>query len=185
MKKGSLILITVLMVAILFVAFSAVSAGSHNSGAIHCDLNIDYTGLFWEGTVSGDDCAVAGAIRFDSIDHEYRFRPNPENLKTMHFVEQFTIWPGSDVLGGDEWITGKNCGLWNFSTFKYRAHGWVMDASEEWADLVGSQYQEMGVTGDPDAGLPIPAPDGRMHINAGNRPVDAPEGLCAPPEPES
>jgi hypothetical protein len=105
----------------------------------------------------------------------------------MHFVEDFIIWPGNTnrEQGGDDWIEGKNCGVWTLSTFKFRAQGWVTDASEDYADLVGNQYHEMGTTtpfhGDPDE-IPILAPDGKMKLVPGNRPVDSPEGLCAPPE---
>jgi hypothetical protein len=83
----------------------------------------------------------------------------------MHFVEEFTIWPSD---GGE--IYGKDWGVWNMTTFKFRAQGWVTDASDEWAHLVGSRYHEIGVTSNPDDGLPITAPDGQMHIAPSNRP---------------
>ena len=182
MKKVSLILIGVLMIALLFVSNSTVLGQPNDSGAIKCDLDITYNGAFWSGTVSGDECSVEGAIRFDAVGDEYRYRPNQENVSTMHFVEEFTMWPGSDEMAGDVWIKGKNCGVWNFSTFKYRAHGWVTDASVEWADLIGSQYHEMGTTSNPADGLPILAPGGNMKLVPSNRPVGSPEDLCAPPE---
>lgn len=182
MKKGSLILVSVLMIALLFVSSSAVSAQPDDPGAIKCDLDITFNGAYWSGTVAGVECSVEGTIRFDAVRDENRFRPNRENLSTKHFVEEFTIWPGSSEMAGDVWIKGKNCGVWNFSTFKYRARGWVTDTSIEWADLVGSQYHEMGTTSNPSDGLPLLAPGGNMKLVPGNRPVDSPEGLCAPPE---
>lgn len=191
MRKRSLILLTMAMVAILLFAFSsAVSASQDNAGAITCKLDINYTGAFWFGTVSGPKCSVTGDIRFDAILEEYNFRPNPEDLHVMQFVEEFTLWPGGYAKDAP-WIKGKNCGVWNFSTFKYRAHGWVTDVSDEdqMGHLVGAQYHEMGITSDP-AVDPIPgddyiiyAPGGHMKIVPGNRPVDSPESLCAPPEP--
>jgi hypothetical protein len=106
----------------------------------------------------------------------------------MHFVEQFTIWPGSDTQEGD-WIKGKNCGVWNLNSFTFRAHGWVTDVSnDEWSDLIGAQYHENGTTtpffGNPED-LPILAPDGTMKLGPGNRPVPADgAGLCPPIQPD-
>lgn len=164
MKKGSLILITVLMVALLFVLISAVSAGS--SAPIECVLDITYDEyepevFYWFGTLS--DCDLAGTIRFDAVPEEYA-----EPGKTLHFVEEFTIHPNS---GGE--IKGKNWGVWNFSTFKFRANGWVRETSPEWAHLVGAKYHEMGTTtpyyGEPED-IPIYAPDGAMRLVPANRP---------------
>ena len=137
MKKGSLKLIAVLIFALLFVSIAAVSAQPNDSGAIKCDLDITYDfydgpdqPAYWLGEVA--DCVLAGTIRFDAIGAEYRFRPKPDNFSTMHFVEDFIIWPGNTnrEQGGDDWIEGKNCGVWTLSTFKFRAQGWVTDASE-------------------------------------------------------
>ncbi len=180
--KTSLIVKVLLTISLLLAMASAVWAKPANPGAIACELDISFNGAFWLGTLSGDQCTVAGAIRFDSVDSEYRFRPNEDNLSTMHFVEIFSIWPGSEEPDGEPAIKGKNCGLWNFSTFKYRAHGWVTEASGDWADLVGAQYHEMGITTDPADGIPLLAPDGRAKLVPGKRPVDSPETLCAPPE---
>jgi len=185
MKKRALILTIVLAVVLLFAMSSAVSADPAGFRAIKCDLDITYDdygdGEYWLGTVSGDDCGVAGTIRFDSVGEEYFFPGN-----TMHFVENFTIWPGSDSQEGDS-IEGKNCGVWNLTTFHYRAHGWVTKASGEWSDLEGAQYHENGVTdpfhGDPDE-YPITAFGGTAKLVPGNRPV--PEdgaGLCPPTQP--
>jgi len=179
------------MVAILLFALSsAVSAKQDNAGAIACKLDINYNGAFWFGTVSGPKCGVEGNIRFDAVEVEYNYRPPREDFRVMQFVEEFTLWPGG--YGEDApFIKGKNCGVWNFSTFKFRAHGWVTEVSDEdqMGHLVGSQYHEMGITTDPGFD-PIPdddyiiyAPGGHMKIAPGNRPVDSPESLCAPPEP--
>lgn len=167
MKKRSLKLIAVLIVALLFVPFSAVSAESN--APIECVLDITYDewepGVFyWLGTL--DDCDLAGAIKFEAVPEEYA-----EPGKALHFVEEFTINPNS---GG--WIKGKNGGVWNFSTFKFRANGWVRETSPKWAHLVGAKYHEMGTTtpyyGEPDD-LPILAPDGAMRLVSANRPPHA------------
>ncbi|MGD2040799.1 MAG: hypothetical protein PVH11_08230 [Anaerolineae bacterium] len=160
MKERRLLRVIVLMVALLLVSSAAVAAQPSDSRAIECVLDIDYNGAYWFGTVTGPRCSVEGTIRFDAVEDEY-FYPG----KTMHFVEEFTIWPSD---GGE--IYGKDWGVWNMTTFKFRAQGWVTDASDEWAHLVGSRYHEIGVTSNPDDGLPITAPDGQMHIAPSNRP---------------
>jgi hypothetical protein len=183
MKKRLLILVTVLTVTLLFAMFSAVSAQPGDTGASRCDLDITYDvygdGEYWLGSISGEECSVAGAIRFDAVDEEYF-----DAGKSLHFVEEFTIWPGSEDQTGD-WIKGKNCGVWNLTTFNYRAHGWVTEVSDDqMAYLIGSQYHEMGTTGNPDDGLPLLAPGGRATLTPGNRRVDPlpNHGLCPPPQ---
>jgi hypothetical protein len=149
------------MVALLFVSSSAVAAQPSGSAAIKCDLDIEYNGEYWYGTVTGPRCGVEGTIRFDAVEEEYTY-PG----KTMHFVEVFTIWPDA---GGE--IYGKDWGVWNLTTFKFRAQGWITGASsDQWAHLVGSRYHEIGWTSNPADGFPITAPDGQMHIAPSNRP---------------
>jgi len=166
MKRRLVILIAALTLMLTFVWISAVSAEPSESAAIACVLDItldDYPdGTYWLGTL--DDCVLEGAIEFHSVDEEYRFLPN-----VWHFVEEFTIRPAT---GGE--IYGKNWGEWNLKSAKFRAHGWVTDASDEWTDLIGSMYHEMGVTSTTDVSVrPITAPDGSMIMAQGNRPVDS------------
>jgi hypothetical protein len=184
MNKRSLILIIVLMVTLLFVMSSAVSAQPDDPGAIQCDLDIindewDSDGYYyWLGSVSGDECSVAGTIRFDAAVPDEGFFPG----STYHFVEEFTIWPANAEQEG-AWIKGKDCGVWNFSTFNYRAQGWVTKASDEFTHLIGAQYHEKGTTiGDPFAPEPLYALGGQMKLVPGNRRVDPLplNGLCPP-----
>ena len=157
MKKGTLILITALMVALLFASISAVSAQPDAPGVIECVTDIAYDGDHWSGTVTG--CSLEGTIAYWAVQSEYF-----EAGKTLHFSETFTIWPAS---GGE--INGENRGVWNFSTLKFRANGWVTDASEDWAYLVGYKFREMGTTSNP-AVLPITAPDTTMRLAPANPP---------------
>ncbi len=162
MKKGTLKLIAVLIVALLFVPFSAVSAGSN--APFKCGLDITYDDwdvpdeYYWSGFLS--DCELEGTISFYAVPDEYAFAG-----KTMHFVETFIIEPD---IGGE--IKGKNWGVWNMSTFKFRANGWVMDASPQWEYLVGAKYHEMGTTSPPppEPG-PIYAPGGTAKLVPANR----------------
>lgn len=163
MKKKWLVLIFVLAL-LATVSISVVSAKSNRP--IECVLDITYDEYepgveYWLGTLA--DCELEGAIKFVAVPEEYA-----EPGKALHFVEEFTIWPDS---GGE--IYGKNWGVWNFSTFKFRANGWVRDASEEWEHLIGSKYHEIGTTspyfGRPED-LPITAPDGKSRFAPSNRP---------------
>jgi hypothetical protein len=151
MKKGLLILITALMVVLLFVSISAVLAQPNAHGAIECVTDIAYDGDHWSGTVA--ECSLAGDLADGAVPGEYF-----ESGKTLHFSETFTIWPDS---GGE--IHGKDRGVWNFSTLKFRANGWVTDASEDWAHLVGYKFHEMGTTSNPDV-IPITAADTLMRL---------------------
>jgi hypothetical protein len=148
---------------LLFVSLSAVSA---KPGAIECDLEITYDTWdgeenppYWLGTLTGPGCTVEGSIAFFAVHDEYTYPGN-----TMHFVETFVIRP---YAGGE--IHGKNYGVWNLTTFKYRANGWVLDASEEWEYMVGYKYHETGTTGNPADGLPIEAPGGWAKLVPANR----------------
>jgi hypothetical protein len=179
MKKRSWLLILLLMVAILFASISVVAAKPDSPGAIQCDLNItldDYDdGTYWNGRVDGDECEIAGRIRFFAVREEYACPGD-----TIHFVETFIIEPDS---GGS--IEGKNWGVWNLNTGQFRSHGWVM-ASEEYPDLVGNQYHEMGTTSTTDLSeRPIYATDGNMKLVPGDRPLDSipatvPQNPCFP-----
>ena len=163
MKKGSLIPIAVLMVALLFVLISVVSARSDQSAVIECVIDIAFDeypdGFYWQGPVTG--CSLEGTIEF----RENEERPYYETGNMAHFFEKFTIYPDS---GGE--IYGKNWGVWNFSTFKFRANGWVRETSPEWAHLVGAKYHEMGTTSPPppEPG-PIYAPGGTAKLVPANR----------------
>jgi hypothetical protein len=154
MNKKSLLLIVVLVVVFLLASSSIVAA--QGGGVIDCDLYIEYDEyapeeFYWFGTLTGDDCDVEGTIRFDGVPAEYS-----THGKTMHFVELFVIKPDD---GGE--IRGKNWGVWNLKTLKFRANGWVTSTSSQWDHLLGSHYHEMGVTtGGPTDDLPIGVRDG-------------------------
>ena len=164
MNKKTLLLAVVLTAVLLFVSLPPVSA---EPGAIECDLDITYDKhapgqWYWLGEVSGPDCSVAGEIAFYAVPEEYSFAG-----KTVHFVENFVITPYS---GGK--IFGKNYGVWTLSTFKYRANGWVLDASPEWQHLIGYKYHEMGVTSTDTSNTPpdpIYAPGGWAILVPANR----------------
>jgi hypothetical protein len=141
MKKRSMVFIIVLTFALLLSSFTAASAQPNASAPIECVVDItNYfdldVGYYWLGSVTG--CMLKGTVLFVETDQNF------DAGKSGHFFETFTIWPES---GGE--IRGENAGVWNFSTFKFRANGRVTGASEEWADLVGYKFHEMGRTTDP------------------------------------
>ena len=110
-------------------------------------VNLADTAPHWVGTVSGD---VTGTVEFWE---------SPDNTivgKVMHFYETFKISTAtSDICGYD-------VGLWTFSTFKFRAQGWVTTATGEWAGLVGYKFHEMGYT------TAFPPPDGHTISGTGS-----------------
>jgi hypothetical protein len=153
MKKRSLILMTVLLLALLSSSVPAVSAQS--DAPIECMINLTFdpdVGPFWDGTVSG--CSLQGLIRIWETDEN--FFPG----KTEHFFEIFTIWPESGGV-----INGVDAGVWNFKTFKFRANGWITSASEGWDYLVGYKFHEMGRTSDPSV-MPMTAPNTAMTLHS-------------------
>lgn len=158
MKKKSLILTAVLMVVLLSTSITAVSAQHNESAPIGCVIDMAFdeypNGDYWYGTVSGNGCSIAGTITFNETGANYIVG------KTEHFFEEFTIQPYS---GGE--IIGYDNGVWNFSTFKFRANGYVIGASEEWSYLVGYKFHEMGTTSNPDEGLPVTAPATKMTLH--------------------
>ncbi len=164
MKKGLLILITALMITLLFASFSTVAA--EPNAPILCLVDMVYMvedeGAYWEGTVRG--CSLAGDIRFD---------PDPDNPsypvgKTLHFFELFTIEPYSGGV-----IQGNTVGVGHlYKPFKFRANGWVTDATEQWSHLIGNKYFEMGTSTDPlDPSIPLTAEDMVMKIMPAQRPM--------------
>ena len=165
MKKGTWYLIVLLTGALLLVSISVVSAEPASSGPIDCLLDITYDDHdengepYWLGTVEGPDCSVAGTIEFYAVREEY-FTAG----KTMHFVETFVIRP---VDGGE--LYGKNYGVWNMKSFKFRANGWVLDATQEWEHMIGYKYHESGTTTDPADAPPIDAPGGWAKLVPANR----------------
>ena len=152
MKKRLLIMMIVLMLTLLFSSITAVSAQPNKPIACVVDLTFDpdVNNNCWLGTVSG--CDIAGDITICEL-------PPYFVGKTEHFFEEFTIEPSS---GGE--IRGVDAGVWNFTTFNFRANGWVTDASEGWEYLVGYKLHEMGTTSDP-AVMPMTASNVPMTLH--------------------
>ena len=160
MKTRSLILMLGLLVLLLFVSLSTVSAKPN--APIECVIDIVYDeyddGFYWYGPVSG--CILEGTIRFDE-DEE-----NPSYItgNRLHFFEKFTITTSEGE------IYGINAGVGDiFKKFKFRAHGWVTDASPEWEHLIGYKTFEMGTSSDPADFPPITAPGTLMRFVPANR----------------
>ena len=159
MKKRSLLLTAALLVALLFVAFSAASA--EPNGPIVCSVDMGWNGASWEGTVDG--CILTGAITF--VPDEAN--PAVYKSKTLHFFELFTIYP----VGGGE-IHGTTAGVGHFyPPFQFRANGWVTAAEGGWEYLIGNKYFEMGTSTDPlSPDIPLTVEDMVMRIVPAQRP---------------
>jgi len=100
--------------------------------------NPDHTETgYWMGTISG---ALSGTVYY------WENMPDPYIVgNVMHFSEDFYI-----EFEDGEWVSGYDKGLWNFATFKFRATGWITDASENCEYLIGSKFHEEGFTTSPD-----------------------------------
>jgi len=151
MKKWILILLTMLLVVFVFSALTASAGRPDPAGTIHCTTDITTDGGPWFGTIEG--CLLEGTVEYHAVEEEYFFPGH-----TMHFVETFIIHPAS---GGE--LYGKQYGVWNLSTLKFRANGWINDATGEWEEFVGYHYQEMGTTTNPDV-LPISTENTTLRI---------------------
>jgi len=97
--------------------------------------------VYWKGTITG---GITGTVYFWE-----NWEKNYIVGKVEHFFEEFYI----DL--GDGWVSGYDKGVWNFATFKYRAHGFVTAASENYAGMIGNFLFEEGTTTDPNLGFPI------------------------------
>jgi hypothetical protein len=137
----------VAMLTLLLTSASTPSAAIQSNRPISCVINIrvvcpyndkDCTGGYWEGPIT--HCILEG-MRIQFWETERNFWPG----HTEHFFELFYILDGE----GNTVISGHDAGVWNFSTFKFRANGWVVDATGPWAYLRGYAFHEMGRTSDP------------------------------------
>jgi len=162
MKKGLLILSAMLLIAILFASYSAVSADPN--GPIVCLQDIVYDEhdpvnepgvYYWWGPVY--DCEIEGFVRYDPDVSHLPFFPG----NSYHWYEEFTFYPNS---GGQ--IHGFSAGTVQFSNLKFRSNGWITDTSPEWADLVGNKYHEEGTVS--DGPPPFYAPGTLLRLSPAN-----------------
>lgn len=151
MKKGWTAYVAAGMLALVFVSMPAASAGEDEPmrGMIDASFPlinfpacVNDDSCFWTGTVSGD---LAGDIEIHELWARNYIVGNPAT-GTEHFFETFKI-----ELDSGGWVSGVDAGVWNMGTGKFRANGWVTDASADLGDLVGYKLHESGVvtTGGP------------------------------------
>jgi len=133
-------------VVLLLVAFLATAGAAQakapltSEGSFYTDADTPY----WVVTLTGD---VNGTMYVYGDESREFFFPG----KTEHFFETWEVY--SDA--GDWLFSGNDAGVWSFVTFKFRANGWVTDASSDWAYLVGHKFHEIGTTTDPFTGNPF------------------------------
>ncbi len=139
MKK----IFAIALVCLLLLPFLSVhTVSAQGPKTIYCDQVIVYPltpveDPHWIGTLSG--CGLAGTVEYWETSRNYIVG------KTEHFFELFKITtPGGVISGWDN-------GVWNFSTFEFRAQGEVTAATGEWAYLLGYKFHESGTTTDPNA----------------------------------
>jgi len=108
-------------------------------------------GMYWKGDVHG--CILAGSIRVTEL-------PAVFPGTTEHFFEEFEITAGTEV------ISGTDAGVWSFVTYKFRANGWVREATPGLHYLVGYKVHMSGVTSPWPGELPITTDDMEMRFVA-------------------
>ncbi len=133
-------------------ALTAATSIEKGTGRIVCDAFITY-----DSSPGIDDPHWIGTLKGGALDGaKIEFWEKSDNYlagKTEHFFEKMLITIGGDTISGDD------AGVWNFSTFKFRANGRVTDATGPWAYLVGYKMHEMGFTTE------VPPPEGTYVIN--------------------
>ena len=128
------------VLVLLFTSGGVLAAQSNGPKIIKCDQFIAVYSTdspqHWRGNLS--NCVL------DKADVHYYGQPESwESGKVAHFHEHFVISRDGDS------ISGYDDGLWNFSTWKFRAEGRVTEATGKWSYLVGYKFHEMGTTDDP------------------------------------
>jgi hypothetical protein len=86
----------------------------------------------WFGTVSGD---INGTLEVGEL-------PSFEGP----FLYTFTEWFEVKTAMGD--VRGFDMGVWNLTTFQFRASGWVTDATGPYERYIGWMLYEDGYTSD-------------------------------------
>jgi hypothetical protein len=152
-RKSITMLMTIALLAFTALALMLVSVPAVSAKTLECNLTIIYNVypdagpnhpgvyLYWKGEITG---GITGTVYF------WETAKNFIVGKNEHYFEDFYI----DL--GTGWISGYDNGVWNFATFKFRAHGRVTAASENYAYLIGNFFFEEGTTTDPfTMGLPV------------------------------
>ncbi len=146
------------ILALLFTSVGAVAAQPNETEPFVCkqDITFDLSlpDPHWIGKLT--ECDLEGKVEFWETSQNYVVG------KTEHFFEIFKITTATGV------INGVDDGVWNFPTFKFRANGWVTDASGDWTYLVGYKVHEIGTTSEfpPPAGSTVVTGTGTMTLVA-------------------
>jgi len=124
------------MLALVFASASGVAAAPKESEPMRCEmaasLDLSDPNAHWVGPVTG--CDIEGTL--EVFETPANFFPG----QTEHFFETFILTTDSGV------ISGVDNGVWAFNTFKFRANGWITQATGDWSYLVGYKLHESGYT---------------------------------------
>ena len=135
MRKVAVTTLIACMLALVFASASGVSATPSDPDGFTCEMAASFDlavpGAHWEGTVTG--CKIQGTIEVFEL-------PASFVGNTEHFFETYTITTSTGV------ISGVDQGVWGFNTFKFRANGWITEATGDWSYLSGYKLHESGYT---------------------------------------
>jgi hypothetical protein len=150
MSKKSVVLLTLICTMILIPVISAqpnqLVTSAQQSKPLRCfmvmfiDQSEPAATIHWRGFVFGD---INGKLDV----WENRPQTNKMVPPGEIFYEQFFITTCRGT------IVGYDVGVWDLSTFKWHADGYVSSATGEWACLKGfSVSEQKGMTTDPSKG---------------------------------
>ena len=136
LRKTAVATLVVCMVALVFASVPVAAVPPSDSEPLRCDmaatLDLSQADAHWVGPVTG--CDIQGTMEVFET---------PANFivgNSEHFFETFTITTSTGV------ISGVDKGVWDFNTFKFRANGWITDATDDWSYLMGYKLHESGYT---------------------------------------
>ena len=138
MRKVLLAVLVACMLSLVVAPVRLASADSDDVEPLLCtfDMSIDLASAdpYWSGSISGD---IVGTLEVRE-----RWADNYIVGATEHFFEDNVITTDNgNLIGYDK-------GVWNFATFKFRAMGWVTEATDGMADLEGYKMIMRGFTSD-------------------------------------
>lgn len=129
-----------IFVTITLTLIPVVSAHPIKPSYADVDLTFNWVVGTWTGTITGDIEGIFEVTPAWAIFPGGDPAALPPPGMTEHFGENWVI---TTAVGTIEIYDE---GVWTFNTFKFRANGWVTDATGAYVDLIGAKVQIKGST---------------------------------------